>query len=105
MLQQMIQKFSVIENCPEGDSSSNCLTTLPEVTASSSTLQTGLELVFGALTAIAILIIVIQGVKFILSSGEPDKAASARKGIIYALVGLIVVFGADIIVFVVLERL
>jgi len=99
-------KFAQLTNCPEGlEDSAGCNTTLPEVTADPEALQTILTLVFGTITAIAVLIVVIQGVRYVLSYGEPEKTAQARKGIIYAAAGLIVVFFADIIVAFVLGRL
>jgi type IV secretory pathway VirB2 component (pilin) len=92
-----------VENCTT--TGSQCLTEVPEVAASPESLQTILAVVFGVIAAVAVLIIIIQGIKFVLSSGDPQKAADARKGIIYALVGLAVALTAEAIVFVVLGRL
>lgn len=47
-----------------------------------------LRIVFGLAGAIATLVIVIAGIMFILSQGDPQKAAKARNTIIYAGVGL-----------------
>jgi hypothetical protein len=47
-----------------------------------------LRIVFGLAGAIATLVIVIAGIMFILSQGDPQKAAKARNTIIYAAVGL-----------------
>ncbi len=113
MLNFLIIRFAQLTNCPEGISEVDrkgvntipCNSTLPQVNADSAALETILTYVFGTITAIAVLIIVIQGVKYVLSYGEPEKTAQARKGIIYAAAGLIVVFLADIIVAFVLGRL
>lgn len=106
-------RFAQLENCPNGAGvqkdidngvPTSCLTTLPEVNADNATLAKVLPILFGTITAIAVLVIVVQGIRFILSQGEPDKAIQARKGVIYAAVGLAVVFLADIIVAFILKR-
>jgi hypothetical protein len=47
-----------------------------------------LQIVFGLAGSIAVLVIVIAGIMFILSQGDPQKSAKARNTIIYAGVGL-----------------
>ncbi len=113
MLNYVMLRFAQLTNCPTGLSeadrdngiSTPCNTTLPQVNADSGSLGTILTIVFGTITAIAVLVIVVQGVRYVLSYGEPEKTTQARKGIIYAVAGLIVVFLADIIVAFVLGRL
>ena len=51
-------------------------------------LQSGLSLAFGILGGVCLLVIIIQGMRFALSGGNPDKTTQARQGIIYALIGL-----------------
>ena len=46
---------------------------------------------------IAVLMIVLSGVRYIISDGDPGRIQSARKGIIYALVGLVIIGSAFII--------
>lgn len=53
---------------------------------------------------IAIVVIMISGLKFITSSGDSKKAEEARNTIIYAAVGLVVVALAQFIVKFVLAR-
>jgi hypothetical protein len=53
---------------------------------------------FGVLAAICFLVIVIAGVQFVLSSGEPQKVNTARSAIIYAAVGLAISLSAMLIV-------
>ena len=54
-----------------------------------------------AVGAISIIMIVIGGILFALSSGDAQKAAKARSTILYAVVGLIVsVFASAIVNFV-----
>jgi len=106
MLNIVLTRFAQLTNCPEGLSEADrastnttkCNSTLPQVNANSDALATILTYVFGTITAVAVLIIIIQGVRYVLSKGEPDKTAQARRGIIYAVVGLIVVLLADVIV-------
>jgi hypothetical protein len=53
---------------------------------------------FGVLAAISFLVIVIAGVQFILSSGEPQKINTAKNAIIYAMIGLVIALSALVIV-------
>lgn len=100
-MMNFLNRVAQVVNDPNG--AGNSLTNLPEVNADDSAVQAALVITFSIATAIAVLIIVIQGIKFTLSSGDPEKAASARKGVIYAIVGLIVALSANIIVLTVLE--
>lgn len=63
------------------------------------------NIAFGLLAAVAVLVIVISGVQFILSRGDPQKAANARNTIIYASIGLVLGILAFSIVRFVLGRL
>lgn len=94
-----------VQNCPQGTDANACLTTLPQVAADSVTLTAVLSIIFGVIGAVTVLIIIIQGIRFILSNGEPQKAADARRGILYAAIGLGVVVSAEIIVNFVIGKL
>jgi hypothetical protein len=75
---------------------------LPHISADSSNLKTLLDIAFGILGALSLLMITISGFRYVLSAGDPQKTASAREGIVYALVGLIIAITAgSIITFVV----
>lgn len=64
--------------------------------------QTILQIVFGISGAIALLIIVISGLRYVLSTGDPGKMSQAKNAIVYALVGLaIALSGFSIVTFVV----
>jgi multisubunit Na+/H+ antiporter MnhB subunit len=63
---------------------------LPTTQATPARLDTILAVVFGLLGTIAILVIVVGGVRYIVSKGEPREMAQAKNTIIYALVGLAV---------------
>lgn len=53
-----------------------------------NTAQKVLQIVFGFAGAIALLVIIIAGLQFVLSQGDPQKTAKARSAIIYAIIGL-----------------
>jgi hypothetical protein len=66
-------------------------------TLKSGTLHTVLELLFSTLGAAALLIIVIAGLRFVTSAGDPQKAAHARATVIFALLGLVIAISAEAI--------
>lgn len=76
---------------------------LPQVNPSSA-MNKGLTIFFVTLGSISFLIMVIAGLKYVLSAGDPDKITKARNTIIYAGVGLIVAASASLIVTLVLDR-
>lgn len=47
---------------------------------------------------IAVIMIIVSGLKFITSQGDAAKAASSRQTLIYAIVGLVIVAAAQVIV-------
>lgn len=77
---------------------------LPRTGDPETSVQTILTIVFGLGGAVAMLVIVIAGIMFILSRGDPQKSATARNAIIYAGVGLaIMVLAFSIVGFVATE--
>lgn len=46
---------------------------------------------------VAVLVLVIAGIRYITSDGDPSRAQAARKGIIYSLIGLVIIGSAFII--------
>jgi len=64
----------------------------------SSLLQTAMGVTFGILGAIAFLIIVIAGMNYAFSQGDPQATAKAKSAIIYAFVGLVIAILAESIV-------
>jgi hypothetical protein len=46
---------------------------------------------------VAVLVLVIAGIRYITSDGDPSRAQSARKGIIYSIIGLVIIGSAFII--------
>lgn len=78
---------------------------LPQPNADTNTLQTVLSIVFGIVGALAFLMIVISGLRYILSGGDPQRMSKAKDGIIYALIGLVIAITAEAIVNFVVARL
>jgi len=54
---------------------------------------------------IAVIMIIIGGLKYVTSTGDPAKTNSARNTIIYALVGLVVAVVSRLIILFVLDRI
>ena len=52
----------------------------------------------------AVIMVIIGGLRFIISRGDPSNAASARNTILYAIIGLVIVALAQLIVRFVLNR-
>ena len=82
-----------------------CDTGLPIVAANSGQLQTILQLLFGVLAIVAVIVITVAGLRFIFESGNPQETARARNTIIYAVLGLIIAISGEIIVSFVLDKL
>ena len=66
-------------------------------------LTTIIQYVLGFVGLIAVIVIVIAGIRFIISSGEESEKEKAKKMIIYALIGLLIILLAEAIVSFVLD--
>lgn len=55
-----------------------------------TTVSSIMEVVFAIAGSVAFLVIIIAGIQFMLSRGDPQKAAKARSAIIYAAIGLVI---------------
>jgi cytochrome bd-type quinol oxidase subunit 2 len=66
---------------------------IPEVKAG-NLLSNGLNIVYFALGAIAVVIIIYAGYQYLTSNGDPTKAQKAMHTILYTAIGLVVVIGA-----------
>lgn len=77
---------------------------LPQTSADANTMGTIVQFTFAVIAAVSILVIVIAGFQLVISSGEPDKIAKARRTILYAVIGLIVAASAFTIVSFVVRR-
>ena len=71
---------------------------LPCVEGDKSALQNILSTVFLVIGAIAVIVIVYGGLRYVLSAGTPDETKKAKDIIVYAIVGLVVSLSAFTIV-------
>jgi len=71
----------------------------------SGVMTTAVSLVSIVIGIVAVIIIIIAGIKFMTSQGDPQKINTARNQIIYALVGIAVAALAQGLVALVLKKL
>ena len=77
---------------------------LPQVKADNSSIASILTIFFTVLGALAFLMLLIAGFRYVISDGEPQKVAEIRRQIIYIAAGLILAASADVIVTFVLNK-
>lgn len=90
--------INVIKNIGDISISEGDIGSLPKTSVDSGAVSGILTVVFGIFATVAVLIIVIAGLFFVLSRGNPEKAGKARNTIIYAAVGLVLSMSAFAIV-------
>jgi hypothetical protein len=56
------------------------------------------NVVFAIFGAIAVIVVIWAGIQMIISQGNSEKVAQARRSIIYAIAGLVVISFAQVIV-------
>ncbi|HJQ09229.1 MAG TPA: pilin [Candidatus Saccharimonadales bacterium] len=78
---------------------------LPKVTADNARLRVILSVFFGLLGAASFVVLVMAGLRYITSNGDPNTMTKARNIIIYASIGLVLAMLAFTIVEFVLTRL
>jgi hypothetical protein len=71
---------------------------LPKGKANTDTLSTVLSIIFVTLGALAVLLLIIAGVRYMLAQGDPNKVAQAKSSILHALIGLVLAASAAAIV-------
>lgn len=52
------------------------------------------NLAFWVAGAVTVIIVIIAGINYSLSSGDPTKTASAKNTILYAVIGLVIIANA-----------
>jgi hypothetical protein len=67
---------------------------VPKTPLTNSSVDDVLKLVFGFAGAVALIIIVLGGFKYVISQGNPQETAKAKNTIIYAIIGLVVCLAA-----------
>lgn len=98
----------IIPGCTSGQIPSNSAACTDVKNVSSGTSDPVVSFIKVAITIIsyitgvaAVALIVVSGIKFMTSSGNPEKVSSAKGTLIYALIGiLITVIGQTIVAFV-----
>ncbi len=64
----------------------------------SDTVSKVLNIIFWVATIMAIIYLVMSGINYITAGGDPEKADGARKGIVNAIIGLVIIALAYVIV-------
>ena len=77
---------------------------LPKTTTNGS-LGAVLNIVFGTLVGISVIIIVVAGIQFMTSGGNPEQTNKARNKILYAVIGLVISLSAEILINFVLNKI
>lgn len=90
------------------DNDANASDCADEGTAASERVENTIQRIINLLSIvvgiIAVIMIIVNGIRFITSGGDSNAVNSARNGIIYALIGLVVVALAQVIVRFILNR-
>lgn len=76
---------------------------IPRVAADERTSDSVMNGVFMAAGAVAVLFILVSAIRYIISQGDAGKVAQAKDGILYGLVGLVVIALAFTIVQIVIN--
>jgi len=92
---------ALVSNTLGGSSSPNGLPT----TSTAGQIKNILDVVFAIIGALAFLYIVIAGFRYVISGDNPNKVAEARRQILYAALGLLVVALAATIANYVIDKL
>lgn len=64
---------------------------IPKTDATASTITSTMNVVYLVAGVVAVIIIIIAGITYSTSVGDPGKTKKARDAIIYSLVGLIII--------------
>lgn len=66
--------------------------------ADSADLQTIVSVVLTIVGAIAVFVVVFAGIQMVISAGNTEKVATARKALLAAIAGIVIIFSAQLIV-------
>jgi len=78
---------------------------LPQVAATDDAARTLKSVIFGAVAAVAIIVIIFASFNFVTGGDDPEKISRSKKAIIYAFVGLALAASAEAIVLFALESI
>ncbi len=77
----------------------------PSGTSVEGIIKTAINLISVVVGVIAVIMIIIGGLRYITSGGDSAKTASAKDTILYAIIGLVIVALAQVIVKYVLNKI
>lgn len=77
---------------------------VPQTALNNSSLGTVLNIVFGIMGGVAVIIMLLASLKYITSRGDPGEVAKAKNTILYGAIGLVVAASAFAIVGFVVKR-
>lgn len=60
-------------------------------------IKQGLQTVYFIAGAVAVIVVIINGLNYITSSGDPGKVTKAKKGLLYGLIGIGIVLAASVV--------
>lgn len=78
---------------------------LPQPAADQASLDRIFSIIFVTLGALAILLLIIGGLRYITARGEPEKITGARNMIMYTLIGLVIAAMASTLVYFLLGQI
>lgn len=78
---------------------------LPNPSADSGQIGTVLSVVFMIAGATAVIVIIIGGIMYVTSAGDPQSTAKAKNTILYACIGLVVAILSNAIVALMLGKI
>lgn len=87
------------DNLSKSDDSSN------PILGKNGILTTGIKIFTLVLGIVTVFVLMINGVRMMTAAGDPNSINSARNGVIYALIGLVIAFSAQMLVTFVLNKL
>ena len=63
---------------------------VPQPDLTNDSVRTVLRIVFGIAGGVAVIIVIVSGLRFVTSQGNPDATNKARNSVVYAILGLVV---------------
>lgn len=70
----------------------------------SNTISTVIDLLSAVVGIVAVIMIIVGGLRYVTSAGNPESAKGARNTVLYAVIGLVIVALAQLIVHFVLHN-
>lgn len=94
--------INILKNLAQTISDPNLINIPKGENVDSTNVESIMTIIFQIAGAVALLVIVIAGLRYTFSQGDPSATAKAKNAIIYALVGLVIsLLGFSIVRFVV----